>query len=75
MDWSPQTIDAQGNLTDTAQFFTDRISSILEVTTAKQKLFDSKWTGVFAKFLTKLYPLVKTSLQLTGIIAGVNSIK
>jgi hypothetical protein len=70
-NWSIQTMD--GNLTSTGQFFTNQISSILEVTTAKQKLSDAKWPGVLGNFLAKLYPLVKTSLQLTGVIASVNS--
>lgn len=73
LDWSLQTMDANGGLTNTAQFFTSQISSILGVTTAKQKLSEAKWTGVLGKFLSKLYPLVKTSLQLTAAIAEVGS--
>jgi hypothetical protein len=75
LDWSLQAVDAKGDLTNTAQFFTNQISSILEVTTTKQKISDAKSIGVLGKFLSKLYPLVKTSLQLTGVIAEVDSIK
>jgi hypothetical protein len=72
VDWEIETEDVHGNLCDSAQLFETHILSVLEITTAKQQLSDAKWTGVLRKLLVNLHPLVKTSLKLTGTIAGVD---
>jgi len=71
IDKAIQAADIEENITNAARCFRDRITSVLRVAKAKQRLLDSKWTGVLGNFLGKLYPLIKIFLQLTGTFAEV----
>lgn len=64
---------ADNDIQRSAQLFEIEISTTMQVWQRKQELANSTWIGKLGKFLTKLYPLARLSLLLTGAIAEVNS--
>ena len=71
-----QALDIAGKEKDikrSAQIFSAEITSTMGAIEKKQELSKSQWTGKFANFVIKLYPVARLSLQLTSAIAGVCS--
>jgi hypothetical protein len=63
--------NAEDDIRNPAQVFESKINATLEALKAKQ-LLDNSWVGQLRKFLTRLYPIARLALGLTGTIAEVS---
>lgn len=64
-----QAAEGAGDIRESALLFESKISIITKLIKERENLSNSNWTGKLAKFLSKFYPLVKTSLRLTSAIS------
>lgn len=67
--------DVEENIRGSARSFEKEIGAVLNILQEKQHARPAKWTGKLLKFVTKLYPLAKTCLQLTSRISQVKYLK
>jgi hypothetical protein len=59
------------DLKKSAQLFGDGVWGTLQTIERKKTIEKSRWTHKLGNFLTKLYPVVSVSLQITGAISEV----
>lgn len=72
-DFTPaiKAADVEENIRGSARSFEKEIGAVLNILQEKQHTRPAKWTGKLLNFVTKLYPLVKTCLQLTSRMSQV----
>ena len=75
VDHAIQKARAEENIKRSAEIFGAEIAAVMRVTDEKQKRSKEMWKGRVGSFLTKVYPVVRLSLQLTSAIAEVSSLQ
>lgn len=61
------------DLPESSKLFETKIKDIVKQMRENQDIRNETWTGKLVTFLVKLYPLTRTSLQLTAAVAQVHS--
>ena len=70
-----QNTDKFPEIRESARFFGKEISNVIRITQQKQKISDTKWTGIVSNFLSKIYPLTWLCVHLASSISEVPDIK
>jgi hypothetical protein len=73
VDSAIQKAEAEEDVRKSAHVFGREITNVMRLFEQKESLSKGKWTSRVGDFLTKLYPVARLSLQLTGVIAEVLS--